>query len=275
MPQKKLQIAPLAFLHGASPPRTLALKSMKLPILPTVLFVGLASSLAANAAAILVSDKIVKIASSTTQNYTFTSGGDSITLQAVFTPTLNGAASPTNAFHFSSLDSGTHVGNDAIDSGSHFSYDYTGNGTDKYEGFNVTISLLNATPGVDTSSIQFQINSIGVRVLSASAGSNASFSWNSSATTTPFTTSNSTSEALRTLDTNFYSGIATTSYVGSWQMASDGAASGTDYIQLSDVVTGSNGINMTAMFNVVPEPSALLALMGGTGVLVGLRRRRC
>jgi hypothetical protein len=239
---------------------------LKLPLLSSALFVGLASSL--HAATIVVPDKIVKIATSTTQDYTFTSGTDSITLEAVFTPTLNGAASGS----FSKLDqvagSYTHVGQSAIDSANHFAYD---NG--QYEGFTVSISLLSASANVDTSSIQFQINSIGVRVLSASTGGDAAFSWNSSAATTPVTTNNSTSEALRTLDTSFYSGIATTSYSGSWQMASDGT--GPDYIQLSDAVTGSNGINMTAIFNVVPEPSALLALIGGTGVLVGLRRRRC
>ena len=184
--------------------------------------------------------KITNIATNTTQDYVFTEPGiGSITLRAVFSPTLNGSTAGGAAF--TSLDGATHVGCTAFaetGAGNHF----TVNGANA-EGFTVTVSLLNATAGVDTSTIDFSIDSVGVRVINANVP--ASFSWTSSATPLPTSTSNGSSDALRTLDSSAYTNIATTPYVGTWKMVADGT--GPDYAQLSDV-PGSNGLRMTATF---------------------------
>jgi hypothetical protein len=230
---------------------------MKKLILPSLAILA-AASVPLRAATIV--DKIHDITVNTTQTYVFTEAGvGSITLQAVFATTLNGAP----AGGFTSLDSGIHVGNSASGGGSHFIANGTSGGT--VEGFNVTISLLSATSGVDITSIQFSFESLGVRVLNFATPT--PFSWTSSATVGTVTTSAGTSEQLWTLDSSFYSGIATTPYTGSWSRVWDGG--GEDYIQLSDSVAGGNGLQMSATF--VPEPS--VALLGGLGCLLFLRRR--
>lgn len=204
-----------------------------------------------------VSANIHDITVNTTQDYVFTEAGiGSITLRAVYTATNNGAA----AGAFTSLDGGTHIGNNADgagDAGNHFKNDGA-----NAEGFDVTISLLSADAGVDTSSIQFSFDQLGVRALGASAD----FTWSSSATAAA--TTNATGDNLQTLDSSTYGSISTTAYTGSWSMGTNG-----HFIQLSNSVAGSNGIEMTATFNAVPEPSST-ALLGLGGLALILRRRK-
>lgn len=208
------------------------------------------------ARAVTLTANIHNITSNTTQNYTFTDGPLSVTLQALFTPT--GAGVPAGSF--SSLDAATRVGNRADGSGDTQNHFRTSGFAGTPEGFDVQISVLSTVGPVDLSSIDFKFSELGVRILDTVG----SFDWSSSATAV-FNTSGPASELDRVLDSTFYSGIATTPYNGSFVMT--GGLS-----QLTSR-TSSQGIVLDATFSaiVVPEPATVtLGVMG----LIGLAARR-
>jgi hypothetical protein len=226
---------------------------LKLPLLSTALFVGLASSLTANAVIVTATQNINTFLTSPatsghTENVVFDDGaGDSVTLQF----TISDA---TNA-NFTNLDSGVHVGVTGGAQGN--------NHVDPTEDVTFSVAYLSGTGAVDPNSIGFRFDSIGFRSF---AQSNLTWQVNGGSLLTIPTPSAAT-EKFYTLDTAFttigtgagnYSGVFHNSYqYGQFTTNDTGAG-----------ITGK-GLQFSVNFAVVPEPSALLALIGGTGVLVG------
>lgn len=158
-----------------------------------IIVVAIAFAAVARAADVTNYDSVVSLATNATKNYTFTDSlsGQSVTIAVTMTPYSSSNASPvfTLLDFYGENDSPVHLG---IDSG-------LGNGDrnwiDSFEGVNFSASLVSASSGIITNSIQFGITGLGIR----EGGGGLNMSWTSSAGTNSFTPQD---EALYTLDTN-------------------------------------------------------------------------
>ncbi|HEU6449499.1 MAG TPA: YHYH protein [Verrucomicrobiae bacterium] len=182
----------------------------------------------ANAAQSLTNfSSIISLGTNVTENYTFTdpSNGLSVVVAVTMTPYSDSNASPA----FAVFDSNKHM---AVDSG-------LGSGDANwivfYEGANFSASLVSASAGIDTNSIQFGIAGVGFR----SDQGYSTIGWTSSAGTSTFTPTN---DGLYTLDSAL-APLAGTNYTGYLRSQTVG------YYQLSDdsSVQG-NGLALTVNF---------------------------
>lgn len=187
-------------------------------------------------------------ASPRSQNFIFTDGVNSVTLSLSAT-TQSGDA-------FRDLDPGSvHVGVVGGTSQAHW---------ESTENITFTVGYVSSTANVDTSTIAFQFNSIGIRNF-IDFSTTDSFTWNGGSNINFIGASSSTTDYE--LDTGFTT-IGTTVGVYSRVLHNND-----NFGQLSnDSASPSDGLNISARFDVVPEPSA--ALLGGLGLLALLRRRR-
>jgi hypothetical protein len=190
----------------------------------------------AGAATVTVYDSVVSLATNVTKNYTFTdsSSGETVVVAVTMTPYSSLGAHP----QFSLLDNygpdntAVHVG---VDSG-------LGSGDGNLivygEGVDFSATLVSASSGVTTGSIQFSISGLGLRAVDG----NSPLSWSSSATSAnAFVITN---ESVYALDTNLFS-LNSGNYSGALQFAYN---DGSDF-QLSDAgANSSQSVVLTVSF---------------------------
>jgi hypothetical protein len=154
-------------------------------------------------------DSVISLATNLTKDYTFTdpSNGLSVVVAVTMTPYSSSNASPVFKLLDYSGEFPTHLGVDSgLSSGD-------GNWVDDFEGVNFSASLVSASTGIFTNSIQFGITGMGVRPDGLAA-----LDWTSSATTGSVTATN---ESLSALDTKTAS-LAGAMYSGQLRIVGDG-----------------------------------------------------
>jgi len=208
-------------------------------ILAAIVFVTVA-----HAANVTVYDSVVSLATNLTENYTFTdsSSGQSVVIAVTMSP----YSSITNSASFSLLDnngvndSATRVG---VDSGTGSG---DGNLISSGEGVNFSASLVSASSGVKTSSIQFRITGLGVRPVDGGG----SLTWASSATSSSTLSYPDSTEVIQTLDAASVS-LNGASYSG--QLLNNSSSS----FQLTDVPAPGQSVVLNATFtatNLLADP---------------------
>ena len=180
---------------------------------------------------LVLSNSLVALATNGTLNFTFTDTNSGLAVVVAVTMTPYSASNAVPAFTY--LDTygpggrAVHLG---VESGKG---NGDGNWVDSYEGANFAASLVSASSGIATNTVQFGITAIGIRPGSSSA------SWISSATTNTLVLG---ADALVALDTNTVA-LGSTAYSG--QLRSFGGQ-----FQLSDSVNPDYfGIVVKAAFS--------------------------
>lgn len=148
------------------------------------------------------SDSIISLATNVTKDYTFTdpSNGLSVVVAVTMTPYSASNASPAFSLLDNQFGPYQHM---AVDSGLNSG---DGNWVDNYEGADFAASLVSASSGILTNSIQFGVTGAGFR----SDQGYPKLSWISSGTTSAFTPTN---DGLYALDTTL-AALAGTNYSG-------------------------------------------------------------
>ena len=209
-----------------------------------IILAAIAFVTVAHAANVTVYDSVVSLATNLTENYTFTdsSSGQSVVIAVTMSP----YSSITNSASFSLLDnngvndSATRVG---VDSGTGSG---DGNLISSGEGVNFSASLVSASSGVKTSSIQFRIAGLGVRPVDGGG----SLTWASSATASSTLSYPDSTEVIQTLDAASVS-LNGASYSG--QLLNNSSSS----FQLTDVPAPGQSVVLNATFtatNLLADP---------------------
>lgn len=165
---------------------------------------------------VTVADSVVSLATNATKNYTFTDPANGLSAIVAVTMTPYSMSNASPVFTLLDFDNGypTHLGIESGDGSG------DGNWVDFYEAVNFSASLVSASPGILTNSIQFGITGLAIRL------NNGSLVWFSSGTTNSLVIN---SESVVTLDTNL-TDLADTAY-----SAQLNSSLGQGQYQLSDV----------------------------------------